>query len=191
MVRDIIQLLQSGASNRWHNNPDMTNTPDNLAEHQWHVAMLVKYLCPEADAGFLFHALTHDVGEMFAGDLPYDFKINYPKVAAAHKEAEEELAALLVEPYVLLDEELAILKVADWLSSFWHVAKTNPALINREDWQDQIDYFLDVAGEISGDTYKKVFSLVYDIEGIAEKGCTKKASIGWVFNKGLTEYDAA
>ena len=69
MIQDIKQLIRSGGVKRWHQYPEMNGCNENLAEHQWTVAMLVLFFDPDASREDLIFALTHDVGELEAGDL--------------------------------------------------------------------------------------------------------------------------
>lgn len=181
-------LIQSGFSRRWHSNPDMADKPDDLAQHQWSVAMLVLTLKPDCSKELLVEALTHDVGEYVAGDLAYDFKINNPEIAAMHKVSEEEARAEIITTDKVSHEELQVLKLADWLSSYVWVAKNNPALLWRTDWVEQADYFLSILSYKQRQRLSGFFDL---ISSYRDKGHGLKIDLGYKFGKGLQEYEAA
>lgn len=191
MIKNIMQIWNSAWSRRWHSNPDMSDTADNLAEHQWTVAMIALHLKPDCSKELLVEALTHDVGEMVAGDLSYDFKINNPEIAEMHKKAENEARGEMMDMPIISGEELSILKISDWLSSLLWVAKANPDLLNRQDWVDQIQYFKFESLKYGASQALKINTIISMALMMAEVGYSPKINLGWKFDKGLEEYAAA
>lgn len=189
MVKNPIQLLQSGMSKRWHNNADMCNCADDLSQHQWSVAMIVMYLEPNFTKRLLVEALTHDVGEVIAGDLSYDFKINNPEVAKLHKIAEEKAKDKIFVGERLTNREVDVLKFSDWISSLWWVALHKPALLSRHDWTEQTNHFLKGCEKKS--FHMRAKFLIGEALKMAEQGTTHKIDLNWKFNKDLEEYKTA
>lgn len=189
MVKNIVQLLQSGLSRRWHNNPDMADKADDLAQHQWHVAMIVLFLKPDASRELLIEAITHDVGEMVVGDLSYDFKINNFDIASLHKEKELSAKQQIIENGNLSKEETQALKFADWLSSYWWVALKNRDLVARADWRQQRQFFVDLCEKVPFGV--KARFLISKIDIMSNSGTTEKIDLNWRFDKGFKEYEVA
>lgn len=179
MIKNISQLLNSGFCRRWHSNPDMVDRADDLAQHQWNVAMIVMYLEPNFTKRLLVEALTHDVGELVVGDLAYDFKINNPEIARLHKEGEEKARELIISSDRLTAHETSVLKLADWLSSYWWVAKNNPNLLDREDWIEQTQFFYKESKDKPFAFRAK--ELIYMVSRVAGEGYTDKIKLGWIF----------
>lgn len=190
MINDIIQLLQSGFSKRFHSNPDMADKADDLAQHQWSVAMILLFLKPDCSKELLVEALTHDVGEMVAGDLSYDFKINNKEIAELHKKLEVIYRNRIISTKELFfKDDINALQLSDWLSAYWWVGVKNPSLLYRNDWLDQRKYFKNLATKTPFE--ERVLYLADTIENIASSGSMHKIDLGWSFIKGLKEYDAA
>lgn len=135
MIRDLYNLLRSGECRRWHSNPDMCRCDEDLAQHQWSVAMIALRLDPGLSREALIYALTHDVGEMTAGDLSYDFKRAHPDFAEAHRAFESDARDKLVSGCNdLTAREETIIKAADWLSAYAVMIGHAPWLRWRDDW---------------------------------------------------------
>ena len=64
--RALLTLL-SGQTQRWHMHPFMP--PQNVADHAWHVAVILRLINPNCSADDLKTALFHDVAELKYGDL--------------------------------------------------------------------------------------------------------------------------
>ena len=135
----IAEVLKSGRVRRWHANPDMIDkTPENLAEHQWAVAMIVMFLDPNATAATIRYALTHDVGEKDVGDLPSDFKRQNSHIAMRHKQIEDVNRKVRVGNSDA-DADVPLVSMADSLAAHWFVACHAPGLARRRDWQDHLN----------------------------------------------------
>ena len=55
---------------RWHRNPDLADTNDPIGGHSARVALLLLNYWPLSSIFAITHALTHDLGEAYAGDVP-------------------------------------------------------------------------------------------------------------------------
>ena len=80
-----LQLYDAGRVQRFHTTPDYSGTPrQNLAEHQWGVALLCRELCRRANvacsARLLVAALTHDLAEYWTADVPAHVKWAHPSL---------------------------------------------------------------------------------------------------------------
>lgn len=111
--------LQSGEVVRYHAVP--TVQKQNLAHHQWNVAILLLHITDFViTKELLAEALLHDVDEQTTGDIPYTLKRDYPEIKAilepVSARVREELTIRAV--IELTPEERALLKVADTLDGF-------------------------------------------------------------------------
>ncbi len=132
---NITETLRSGYVLRWHTNPEMNHATENLAQHQWAVAMIVQWLYPDASKDLIMAALTHDVGELRAGDLSHDFKRDNPEFAEQHDIVETIFRENICGADPALDhDEHTLLKIADWLAAWDYMTRIRPGLRNRSDW---------------------------------------------------------
>lgn len=84
---DIMRSGQlAGRVGRWHTWP-MIRRPNN-GEHCARVAIIYTELWGMPRAEVLYHCLTHDHGELAAGDTPYGAKRMHPLLADATNQAE-------------------------------------------------------------------------------------------------------
>ena len=127
MIQDIKQLIRSGGVKRWHQYPEMNGCNENLAEHQWTVAMLVLSFDPDASREDLIFALTHDVGELEMGDLSRQSK-------AMPGFMEEE--ALARKRIIVEDEDCGVISLADPLAAWIKMMQFNPSLRRETAWAE-------------------------------------------------------
>lgn len=129
---DLVRLYLSGEVRRWHANPAMARVDQSTADHQGRVAQLVVALFPEASPALIRAALTHDVGELVAGDVPQPAKAANATLRAALDEVEAEArTAILGHPIWLTEEEERRLKFCDRLEAFCFVALHRPGELTR------------------------------------------------------------
>lgn len=89
---------------------------ETVGHHSANVAVLVKWLDPEATADMLLYALMHDWPEVYTGDVPAPAKWNHPVLADALVQAEQmHWAKLGIHPPTLTEAQHLIVKVADML----------------------------------------------------------------------------
>jgi len=130
------RVYKSGGVRRWHSNPELADSNQTLAQHQWGVAVIILAEHPNPSKELLYAALLHDVGELVVGDLPAPFKKANPKIAAAHKVAEQKAMERMGVEYDLTPKETAWLKWADRKEAYMWMIAHNHALHLRPDWQD-------------------------------------------------------
>lgn len=90
----------------------------NIAEHSWGVAMILRYLYAPAlpSSAVLCAALLHDVPESYTGDAPANVKWNNPVVTAEYDRMERTYWAdheADVPTECLTEDERTLLKLAD------------------------------------------------------------------------------
>lgn len=111
-MKNFLRLYEAGSVKRWHTK--LTIKDQDLAAHSWGVAMICAHIYPH-NAELIQAALTHDLHEHEAGDIPYPFKRGNPAVKEAYAKQEESFAKdHAIAPY--LGEELYhALKWADMM----------------------------------------------------------------------------
>lgn len=160
IIKDITKALRSGRVTRWHQNPDMNHSNENNAAHQWSVAMWALFLDPQLSRSALIAALTHDVGELDAGDLSRPFKKAAPTLAAAHAKVEMSARAEITHVPTLTDRETTIIKIADSLAAWDAMCHYQPSLRHRDDWINQLDAIFTMIGAMFGDGVMRDVGLV-------------------------------
>ncbi len=108
---NIQELRDAGAVKRYHTVPTLRT--QNIAEHSWNIACLVLEIDPEASAELLAAAMFHDVGELYTGDIPANFKWEYPLITKNLCEAEDMFRDKMAPAHALSGMERDILKFAD------------------------------------------------------------------------------
>lgn len=152
MIHNIFDMLDSGRVRRWHCNPDMADCGEDNAQHQWHVAVFVLWLKPEASRELLIAALTHDTGELMTGDLPYPVKSANPEMYQMHEAIEREKRLSIIKTERLTEHEINVLKAADRLAAWDRMLRHAPGLRHRSDWRrDQAEMLKAVESLYQGD----------------------------------------
>ena len=88
-MNNLVHLYLSGSVARWHQNPAMARSGQTDADHQGRCVQLLFALHPCPSVALVRAVATHDVGELRAGDLSYDFKRSNPEIAEAHAAYED------------------------------------------------------------------------------------------------------
>lgn len=119
-VKKLLSWYDAGRVQRYHVVPDYTGAPrQNLAEHQWGVAMFVRAICErmgdQPSAPLLLAALTHDIPERWLGDMPANVKWAHPALALEYRKAEDIVERSCGTRVQLTAGEETILKWADGL----------------------------------------------------------------------------
>jgi len=161
MIHDLHNLLRSGRVKRWHQHPDMCDCGENNAQHQWEVAMIALTIEPSLTLAEVVYALTHDAGEMKAGDLSYDFKRDNPELATAHKGYEHRCRLELVEGAGLSVTALLVVRAADWFAARHTMLRHAPWLRHREDWEKQ---FNDVIDSLTEEQMRRIGPWIVEID---------------------------
>jgi 5'-deoxynucleotidase YfbR-like HD superfamily hydrolase len=115
--QDLRNLLKSGGTQRFHTHAaDLIKTQD-VSQHSYNVFWLVYALTyGDCSKQLLVHALAHDAGERWTGDVPAPTKRNLDISTTFGEFEEKQLRAMTgLELPALVDNEPIILKVADSL----------------------------------------------------------------------------
>lgn len=116
-MRQDVQLLDCGQVTRYHTEPIPTR--QNNAEHQWGVAVILMMITKPSYA-LLCAALTHDMAERKAGDMPAPFKWSNPEVRvmldAFEHSISKEYGTDIWEAQLTVEEK-KLLKLADYLEA--------------------------------------------------------------------------
>ena len=114
--RNFLNTLESGRVTRYHCAPSVA--PQNLAHHQWNVAVILLHLTGNnLSETLLLEALFHDVDEYFTGDVPFTMKRDHPTLKSILKDVAKEHRDndFVLPSQDLTTREEALLKVADTL----------------------------------------------------------------------------
>ncbi|QDP55877.1 MAG: hypothetical protein GOVbin8609_9 [Prokaryotic dsDNA virus sp.] len=117
---DINKVMESGNVERFHQAVGVTK--QKLSEHQWGVAMLMEKFFPNCTRNAIMYALTHDIGELYTGDIPATTKWANPDIKTLLDEYEEKIIYDLGVKYVVSDEEARQLKLCDCLEGMTYCA---------------------------------------------------------------------
>lgn len=150
MRLDLRHVWNACLTRRWHTNAHLRDTVDPIDGHSMRVSVLVLKLRPQISREALIYALTHDLGEYATADLNYMVKRENPLLYAEVEAMEEGKRAELgfISKAEIVPEELAIVKLADWLDAWLWMIRHLPALWRREDWQQQLSGNLALADDL-------------------------------------------
>ena len=141
MKRQAMQVLSeifnAGRVRRWHSNPDMSWTDDYNDAHQGRVARILLALHPEPSALLLAAALTHDDGELEAGDMNRNVKNANHELREMVRDLENQgrikIWGAIPETF-LSDKDKKWLHLADRIDGQMWMLHKNPNLMKRNDW---------------------------------------------------------
>jgi hypothetical protein len=122
---DLFEIYQAGGVRRYHTRPVLGAVGQTTADHVGNMLALLFELWSEAGheappSIALVEAITyHDASEYVAGDLPFQFKRDYPSLAEEHERAAAAAAveAGLRRVLALAPDEFAWLKFLDLLEA--------------------------------------------------------------------------
>lgn len=139
-----VKFYRSGFVQRYHQNPEMSPFGQNNAAHQWGVCALLLILFPDVSRSLLIAALTHDVGEIDAGDLANPTKERNPDLANMHRDFESGcrfniIGEPLFDQTVPFHDEAERLWLCDKLEAVLFTATFRPELICKRGWPEQIE----------------------------------------------------
>ena len=142
---------------RWHRNADLADTTDPIGGHSARVALLLLNYWPMSSVFAITHALTHDLGEAYAGDVPGNIKRQHPELA----EALEEVEALGAKMMGIADpnctaREMAQVNLCDKLDAYLWMRHHKPGLANDPDWKASREWLLDEADRLGVDLPESV-----------------------------------
>jgi hypothetical protein len=129
---------------RWHRNPDLADTNDPISGHSARVALLLLFA--------ITHALTHDLGEAYAGDVPGDIKRQHPELAKELEKVEALGAKMMgIEDPNCTAREMAQVNFCDKLDAYLWMLHHRPQLADDPDWQASREWLLDKADRLGVD----------------------------------------
>ena len=120
---------------RWHANPFMCGVHDEVGAHSGRMVMMMLLLWPDSSAEALKYAATHDLGETYTGDWPWEFKRDHPELAAQEAKIGAEYVKALGFTYDVTSAEIDRVKLCDRLDAYMTAQHHKPDLMQREDWQ--------------------------------------------------------
>jgi 5'-deoxynucleotidase YfbR-like HD superfamily hydrolase len=124
-------IRNAGETRRFHTWPVLRQ--QNVAEHSWHVTMLLWFIFGNIEPGIplpvLMAALTHDAAEWQVGDIPSPAKRGMEKIMPDFRERwgvmEEEILAQQGWDwdYTLTDEQRAMIKLCDSMDGAFYCVR--------------------------------------------------------------------
>ena len=87
-MNDLFNMIRGGAIKRYHTLEIIGE--QSVASHSWGVAMILQYLDPNVSKEAILRALTHDVAELFTGDVPAPVKWDNPDLVEVLKRIEDK-----------------------------------------------------------------------------------------------------
>jgi len=127
-IRDDARL--AGQVIRYHTWPHLRQ--QSVGEHSWQVARIIMSISTERYwAKLLPHAITHDIGEIGTGDVPYPVKKNNPELSAMFHALEQETMNEIENKWqlytgtALTDQERWVFKLAEFIEMWeWGLEET-------------------------------------------------------------------
>lgn len=153
---DTLKLYRSGMVQRYHQNPETARLGQTNAAHQWGCAALLLSLHPAVPQGLLTFVLTHDVGELDAGDLSGPFKRANPDFAERHEAIEtmhrhETLGHHKSVEFTLTTRDLLWWKLVDRLEACLFTLTHLPHVAARRKWKEQHQWCIDTSKKLQCD----------------------------------------
>lgn len=87
-LETFMQIHDAGRTIRFHTIRFMRF--QNVAEHSWNVAQIIRYVWPDCSKELILAALDHDVAERWSGDIPSPFKQMVPEIRPILDKFEKE-----------------------------------------------------------------------------------------------------
>jgi 5'-deoxynucleotidase YfbR-like HD superfamily hydrolase len=173
----LLNTLEAGEVTRYHAAPSVC--PQTDAQHQWGVAIILHYLLDglpvmSADRwAILLEGLSHDVGELFAGDIPATFKWANPAVGKASEEVEERFRRVeTVVPPLALNQNWhrTVIKLADMLEGMHWTFQHEPKRVVWNRWWTTILKLLrsEAAKALPERVYERAIAAVCAFGGCAD-----------------------
>jgi len=115
----VLDPRRSGRITRYHTWPRIQQ--QSVGEHSWQVMRIILAIWPDADRDLLIHTVTHDVGEIATGDLPFPAKARDPELKKKIDDAEKSthlrmsMPWSLPAPKALSPEQMTVFKLAEYI----------------------------------------------------------------------------
>ena len=113
-ISKLFEILRGGAIKRYHTLEIIGE--QSVGAHSWGVALILQYLDPNVRKACVFKALTHDIAELYTGDIPAPVKWEEPELLQVLKSIEERWEKQLgIDAYgkSMSSEEKILFKQAD------------------------------------------------------------------------------
>tara|TARA_R100001369_G_scaffold1065_1_gene3637 strand:- start:2137 stop:2640 length:504 start_codon:yes stop_codon:yes gene_type:complete len=112
-INNLFEVVRGGTIKRYHTLE--TIGEQSVGAHSWGVAMILQYLNPEISKTAILRALTHDVAELYTGDIPAPVKWDNPELTTVLKNIEADYEKKLDINYTenLTPTEYLLFKQAD------------------------------------------------------------------------------
>ena len=110
-MNDLFNMIRGGAIKRYHTLEIIGEQA--VASHSWGVAIILQFLEPNVSKQAILRALTHDVAELFTGDVPAPVKWDNPDLVEVLKRIEDKYESDIGIEYELTPQEIALGKQAD------------------------------------------------------------------------------
>lgn len=142
----IFEVLKARNVTRLHCYP--THRPQNLADHQWGVAMWLLYIMQGRPMKHvheaMLYAMLHDIGEVAVGDIPSPTKRLMPDKGQCIDDREKQHIERVYGPLPDIGEDTELVKVADLLD-LMHYCLTERRMGNLTltDVFDRADEYID------------------------------------------------
>jgi hypothetical protein len=130
----VLDPRRAGRITRYHTWPRIQQQSNG--EHSWQLQRILLAIWPDVPREILVHAITHDIGEIATGDLPFPAKARDPELKKKIDEAERSahlrmcLPWTLPGPSKLSEEETATFKYAEFIE-MWEWALDDYDMGNR------------------------------------------------------------
>ena len=110
---NLFEVVRGGTIKRYHTLE--TIGEQSVGTHSWGVAIILQYLEPDISKTAIMKALTHDVAELYTGDIPAPVKWDNPELITMLKIIEANYEEKLDIQYdsVLGKQEALLFKQAD------------------------------------------------------------------------------
>lgn len=161
-MNNIVKAWTAGFVRRWHTNTHLCDTVDYDSGHQQRCCILLLLLWPNASRTSIIDTLTHDQGEIDAGDMAHPAKRKHPQIAELLQLVED--ASIKEQGFSLghiTDQEYAQRKFVDFLDSYLWMLRHKPYLRRQKAWSDQKEQLLEQAQTL--DVFDKVQGLIDDM----------------------------
>lgn len=142
-ITRILNVLESGEVQRFHAVPSVPS--QSVAQHAWGVAILASFIKKDPRPEFILHALSHDMAELYTGDIPFTTKREVPGMNELLDGAERVYyqSHLFDLPRITKAEKL-VLKLCDMLEGLrWTKLNERSTLVVHSRWATAISAMLE------------------------------------------------
>ncbi len=137
-MNNILKAWNAGMVKRWHCNPQLCDSNDYDSGHQQRCTILLLLFWPDATREQIIDMLTHDQGEIDAGDMSYVVKRKHPEFSSQLQVIEVESIQNQGLPVFVLDpEDYAKRKWLDMLDSYMWMLRNKPTMRHKKEWEVQ------------------------------------------------------